>query len=133
MSFKLFKAKEEFSWFDFGLVEGKEGNWYFDNQQEEKKKVYEEYMKENKAETYEERAIFMNKYMKETHNFEGGEDLIARSRKIRDRLKYYGKEFKANKIAVVSHFYTISYTMSEEFSEKAKPIPSIHVNNASPI
>ena len=66
MSFKLFKAKEEFSWFDFGLVEGKEGNWYIDNQQEEKKKVYEESLKENKAETYEERAIFMNKYMKES-------------------------------------------------------------------
>ena len=74
----------------------------------------------------------MNEYMKQTHNFEDSFDLIKRSRKIRDKLKEYAINFKCKKIAVVSHFYTIGYTVSDNFDEKGKTVPKFHIENAVP-
>ena len=54
----------------------------------------------------------MNEYMKETYNFEDSFDLIKRSKRIKEKLKEYAKKYECQKIAVVSHFYTISYTVS---------------------
>ena len=33
-------------------------------------------------------------------------------------------------MAVVSHYYTICYAVSDKFDEKGKPVPKVHFENA---
>lgn len=93
--------------------------------------MYEEYLKEQGAHSYEERARTVNKYMKETHNFEDNFDLIRRSGLIKEKLRQYAKEYKASSIGVVTHYYTILTTIADEFDEKGKPVQKAFIGNAS--
>lgn len=68
-------------------------------------------------------------FMQSENMGEKPENIRSRAKKIKEKLQEYRKKY--NRIAIVSHFFTIRYLVCEEFEENGEPKCGLVMQNCA--
>lgn len=119
-----------FPQFNFGQTKKYQELWYLDYLIEEQRKVCIDRFAEKKIETVDEKRMELLQLLKEGKIYEDAYQYRKRIDKVKERIGYYKSVF--NRIAVVSHYYTIEYIGAKEYLSSGDPNFCLDVQNCTP-
>lgn len=118
---------QRFPKYNFDSIREQGDLWFLNNESQENQLKYREMLKSIESESHENKNKAILNYMNSTMLYEVPLNLRRRCLRIKEMLRGYRKKFK--KIAVVAHYNTINYTISEEFDHKNEPANPAEVKN----
>jgi len=104
--------------------------WYLDYLNEEQRKICADRFAEKKLKTVDEKRIELLQLLREGRIYEDAYQYRKRIEKVKERIGYYKSVF--NRIAVVSHYYTIEYIGAKQYQTNGTPNFCLDVQNCTP-
>ena len=126
LSSDLASKKALYPNYDFSRVEKEGAFWFLKNESEENQAAYGRIVSQDEGKGYGEVLKAMLEMMLSTWIFETAANLRQRTDRVKAMLRDYRKQY--SRIAVVSHYNIIRYTLAKEFNEWDEPA-HFHIAN----
>lgn len=119
-----------FPQFNFSQTKKYQELWYLDYLSDEQKEICRQRFTEKNLECLDEKRLELLQLLKEGKIYEDAYQYRKRIDKVRERIAYYKSIF--NRIAIVSHYYTIEYIGAKDFMTCGSPNFCLDVKNCTP-